>query len=331
MPMRSVCQPGGTSCRESDAVYRFPITAINLANSLDLGMTLNVPFKGQIPMPPRNYSSETLPDGTRKYRAMSHYETAISDLQVRDGRLEIVLGMENWAASLKFDVREALAREMAVAATAIALDPVEAARARAKKIDRQSLNAVLQSAAYGGDVTFAKALIEAGADPKNVSETGWTALMVAATYGSPDMVRALIMAGSDLNASDKNCGGWTVLMWAARSGKEPKTKVSVLLKAGADRNGTNKRGSNVLMAAVEDLPTFELLIRDGFKLSFRNKNGLTVLMAAAATGSEDVVKAIIDRGADINASDKEGMTALMYAAITRRRQTQIAPPGRSRS
>ena len=42
-------------------------------------------------------------------------------------------------------------------------------------------------------------------------------------------------------------------------------------------------------------------------------NSLTVLMKAAAGGNKDVVKALIEAGADLNATDSNGDTALDYA------------------
>ena len=58
-----------------------------------------------------------------------------------------------------------------------------------------------------------------------LQDRGWTALMVAAAYGTAEAVDVLIRAGSDVNAADKNCGGQTVFMWAARSGTQSKKKL----------------------------------------------------------------------------------------------------------
>ena len=43
--------------------------------------------------------------------------------------------------------------------------------------------------------------------------------------------------------------------------------------------------------------------------------GHTALMCAALDGRTAVVKALLDKGADVNARDKEGRTALMFAVI----------------
>ena len=43
------------------------------------------------------------------------------------------------------------------------------------------------------------------------------------------------------------------------------------------------------------------------------ENGKSILMYAVWEGREDIVKYLIDLGADVNAKDKEGKTALMLA------------------
>ena len=311
------CLPaGGYVARKNAPIYRFPISAVDLSTGLDTDLLLNVPFKGEIPIPASNYSSRTLPDGTQGYHTLLYCELAVTGLQVHHNQLEIVLGMEKWAASVRFDVSKALGQRQISTERPEASDPMQNARTRVKALDPKSLNETLSSAANGNDVAFLRALLEAGADPKVASENGWTALMVAATYGTAEMVDALVAAGSDVNASDGNCGGQTVLMWAARSGKESKRKVQSLLKAGANKDGTSQNGFNALMSAAMagDLATVELLLQAGLKASHRDNEGQTVLMVASRSGNGNVVKALIDAGADVQATDNKGMTALMHAA-----------------
>jgi ankyrin repeat protein len=139
--------------------------------------------------------------------------------------------------------------------------------------------------------------------------------MVAAAYGSAPMVDALIEAGSDANAADKNCGGQTILMWAARSGREAKKKIVSLLKAGANANGTSDNGWNALMSAAYsgDIEAVEALLQAGCVARYKTKDGTTVLMAGARSGKANVVRLLIKAGAEVNSADGQGMTALMKA------------------
>ena len=58
---------------------------------------------------------------------------------------------------------------------------------------------------------IAKGLLERGADVNAKSNTGVTALMVAAAHNNPPMIGLLIEAGADINAKDnqgKTAAGW---------------------------------------------------------------------------------------------------------------------------
>ena len=310
------CLPGGGYIsRKEDMIYRFPIAAVDLSTGLDSVFVLNVPFKGTFPLPTSNMSRETSSDGTERNRSLSFHLLAITQLSANGNDLEITVATEAEKSVLTFDLGGVLAK-MAGASNRRAEDPLIAARARATLVKPRSLNETLQTAANGTDAAYVKALLEMGADPKYSSSDGWTALMVAAVYGTAQVVDILIQAGSDLNAVDKNCGGQTVLMWAARSGREAKQKVRALLKAGADPKRTSNDGYNVLMSAAGggDLETVEFLLGFGLKVSIPDHAGETALMAGARSGNARILTALLQAGADKNAMDKEGMTALMRAA-----------------
>ena len=47
-----------------------------------------------------------------------------------------------------------------------------------------------------------------------------------------------------------------------------------------------------------------------------DNDGVTALMLASDMGEHEVVKVLIDKGADVNAEDSRGYTALMAASDT---------------
>jgi thioredoxin-like negative regulator of GroEL len=73
--------------------------------------------------------------------------------------------------------------------------------------------------------------------------------------------------------------------------------------------------SDLIEAAKNgDTAQVKALLDKGADVNARDKDGLTALMWAAAGGRTDIVKALLDKGADVNAKTSYGYTALMWAA-----------------
>lgn len=127
--------------------------------------------------------------------------------------------------------------------------------------------------------TAIKILLFIGVDPNNRSAFGTTPLHMAADYGTPDTIRALIRSGAYVNARDYINYGATPLHWAADGNLD---NIHALLDAGANPNA-------------------------------RTDSGITPLHFAARHGSAANISALINAGADLNAQDKRGMTPLDLA------------------
>lgn len=88
-----------------------------------------------------------------------------------------------------------------------------------------------------------------------------------------------------------------------------------LLADGYDPNGAEpERGETVMIIALrEDAPrVFALLLaQPGIRLEAKAFNGNTALMMACYKGNEAAVRALLDKGAEVN---RPGWTALHYAA-----------------
>ena len=61
------------------------------------------------------------------------------------------------------------------------------------------------------------------------------------------------------------------------------------------------------------IDVMRILIDKGADVNAKNKNGATALILAADKGNAEIVSFLIDKGADVNAKDGNG-TALMLAA-----------------
>ena len=188
----------------------------------------------------------------------------------------------------------------------------------------------LMAAAYTGSVPTVRLLLEANADVNAVdSYQKQTALMRAAAEGHTEVIQTLLDAKADPNKkahvteleerkhADHATGGFTALMFAARNGHD--AAVRTLIKGGADPKLTNGDSATATIIAIVndrfDLAktlvelgadpndgslyfavdmhdaTTDMRARDGSRLRADHDNAL---------GALDLVKFLLDRGADPN-------------------------------
>ena len=102
----------------------------------------------------------------------------------------------------------------------------------------------LLAAAEFGDLGMVKALLAAGANPKEVDPDKISVLAWSAIEDRLDIVHALTQAGASVNAVDRF--GWTPLLYAAAIDSGHADMVTALLKAGADPNFRTKDGKTPL-------------------------------------------------------------------------------------
>jgi len=193
----------------------------------------------------------------------------------------------------------------------------------------------LHAAVQQDQVEIVQALLKAGAQANVATRYGVTPLALAATNGNPAVVGALLEAGANPNAA--NLEGETVLMDAARSGNV--AVVDRLLAAGADVNARDTwRGETAVMRAASEnhadvvrrltAARADLNVRSK-ALAYPNiredfstmvftaipKGGFTALMLAAREGAHAAANALVEGGANLDATDPDGTTALVIAII----------------
>lgn len=146
---------------------------------------------------------------------------------------------------------------------------------------------------------------------------GRSALSIAAYRNSAEIIQLFLDAGNDVNEADDE--GKTPLFYAAE--RNSAENVALLLAAGADVNAKDKEGNTPLLVAAgrdrsgaEDI--IKAFVEAGADIKATNDDGVNTVLAAADIGhSIDVVKSFVMGGADVNAVDGDMMSPLMYVAL----------------
>ena len=165
-------------------------------------------------------------------------------------------------------------------------------------------------------------------------------LIKAVKKGETEQVKELLAKGADVNAKDKGslwisiikylCEAitdecflypkdWTALMWAV--GADHNEIVQLLLDNGANVNvraGILNMTALVWAVTLKNKKAVQLLL-DVKKIDVNTQDniGETALMKAITNGDLEIVKSLIEKGADVNIKAKyaTGYTALMLASL----------------
>ena len=193
----------------------------------------------------------------------------------------------------------------------------------------------LHRACGEGHMEVAMALVDRGADVDARDEAQATPLHDACVKGHINVVNKLLDMGADVNARD--LAEMTPLHWACINGnmevpmalmdrgadvdaknENQKTPIESLMISNRDkaalRNAAAKYKENIveLFAAVKKEGTtadqINAILDNGAYVNARDVNQVTPLHYASINGNMEVAKALVDRGADIDAKDKFNRT-----------------------
>lgn len=163
-------------------------------------------------------------------------------------------------------------------------------------------------------------LLRRGFDPNTPNAHGDKGLLLALQLESDKVFFALLQSPQvDVNAH--NARGETPLMLAAIKGNLP--AVQALLARGAD---VNQPGWAPLHYAVsggtpQHAQIVALLLEHSAYIDATSPNGSTPLMLAARYGSDDIVRLLLQEGADPTLKNQLGLTARDFALDAEREHT----------
>lgn len=219
-------------------------------------------------------------------------------------------------------------RAVAVALAALVLgacSPQAPSAPPASAVSQPSKQGVPVSQLFEADANLVRAAVEAGADLETRDDRGRTPLLVAVTENRVEVAGILLEAGADPNALDeRHDTPWLV---TGVTGSVPMAKL--LLAAKPDLTITNRFGGVALIPASErgHVEYVRLVASSGINVNHVNDLGWTALLEAVILGDggqrhQDVVRALLAAGADVDLADKEGVTPLAHART--KGQTAVA-------
>lgn len=158
------------------------------------------------------------------------------------------------------------------------------------------------------------ALLAGGFDPNALSEGGQTPLYLAIKDESPKVVGALL-ANPAVKIDQVNAAGETAVMMAALRGRLDWTRQLVAMGAKVRRDGWTPLH---YAASGPNVEVVRFLLDQGADVDAIAPNGASPLMMAARYGAEDSVRLLIARGADKRVRNSLNQSAADYARIAGR-------------
>ncbi|KAL2480201.1 Potassium channel AKT1 [Abeliophyllum distichum] len=169
---------------------------------------------------------------------------------------------------------------------------------------RMDLPLTLCFAALRGDDLLLHQLLKRGLDPNESDNNGRTALHIAASKGNENCVLLLLDFGADPNSRDSE---GSVPLWEAMlSAHEP--VIRMLSDNGAKITPGDVGLFSCTAAEANNLELLKEIVHHGGDVTKAKNNGSTALHVAVCEGNMEIVKFLLDQGANIDLPDEHGWT-----------------------
>jgi hypothetical protein len=190
------------------------------------------------------------------------------------------------------------------------------ARAEERPVRRGRADAVLLDAARRGDADTAALALRAGADIETRDRRRRSPLLLAVTEDRLAVARLLVHLGADPDAVDDQQD----TPWLVTGVTGNVRMLEVLLPADPDLSITNRYGGLSVIPASErgHVDYVRRVVRTPIDLDHVNDLGWTALLEAVILGdggprNQEVVRILVEAGADTSIPDGDGVTALQHA------------------
>ncbi len=199
--------------------------------------------------------------------------------------------------------------------------PVQAAKDRGQTavsaaLDTQAKADALLDAASTGDANKVAAALAAGAPIESRDDHRRTALLLAALNDRVEAARLLVALGADPDAQDDRQDS----AWLVTGVTGSVTMLETLLPANPDLTLRNRFGGVSVIPASErgHVDYVRRVVKTKINVNHVNNLGWTALLEAIILGKgtqqwQDIVKILIDAGANPNLPDADGVTPLQHA------------------
>ncbi|WCJ29707.1 Potassium channel AKT1 [Euphorbia peplus] len=169
---------------------------------------------------------------------------------------------------------------------------------------RMDLPLSLCFAALRGDDALLHQLLKRGLDPNESDNTGRSALHVAASKGSQNCVLLLLDYGADPNSKDSD---GNVPLWEAMlGGHEAVAKVLIENRATITSGDVGHFACSA--AEQNNLKLLQEIVQYGGDVTGPRMSGTTALHVAVCEDNTEIVRFLLDQGADIDKPDVHGWT-----------------------
>ncbi|KAJ6914036.1 hypothetical protein NC651_016326 [Populus alba x Populus x berolinensis] len=154
-------------------------------------------------------------------------------------------------------------------------------------------------AALRGDDLLLHQLLKRGLDPNESDNNGRSAMHIAASKGSENCVLLLLDHGADPNCRDSD---GNVPLWEAMLGGH-EAVAKLLIQNGASIHHGDVGHFACTAAEKNNLNLLNEIVRYGGDVTGPRTNGITALHVAVCEDNAEIVRFLLDQGADIDKPD----------------------------